>query len=103
MATESSNSVVRNAVAAARNAPDWLGAGAWLAGAQLSEAVRRKNEEAKRRARGEVGHAVRDLRSSLPLFGGLVRTGDTVNGYPADDAVRAVQGAVDALSRIFGV
>jgi hypothetical protein len=104
MAAESSNPIVRNAVAAtARNAPDWLGAGAWLAGAQLSEAVRRKNEEAKRRARGEVGHAVRDLRSSLPLFGGLIRTGDTVNGYPADDAVRAVQGAVDALSRIFGV
>lgn len=103
MATESSNSVVRNAVAAtARNAPDWLGAGAWLAGAQLSEAVRKKNEEAKRRARGEVGHAVRDLRASLPLFGGLVRTGDTVNGFPADDAARAVQGAVDALSRIFG-
>lgn len=103
MAAVSSNPVVRNAVDAARNVPDWLGAAAFLAGAQLSEAVRKRNEEAKRRARGEVGHAVRDLRSSLPLFGGLVRTGDTVNGFPADDAVRAVQSAVDALSRIFGV
>lgn len=103
MAAESSNPVVRNAVSAARNAPDWIGAGAFLAGAALSEAVRKRNEEAKRRARGEVGHAVRDLRSSLPLFGGLVRTGDTVNGFPADDAVRTVQSAVDALSRIFGV
>ena len=103
MAERSSNPVVRNAVEAARNAPDWLGAAAWLAGAQLSEAVRKRNEEAKRKARGEVGHAVRDLRASLPLFGGLVRTGDNVNGFPADDAVRAVQGAVDALSRIFGV
>lgn len=103
MAIRSSNPVVRNAVAAtARNAPDWLGAAAWLAGAQLSEAQKRKNEEAKRRAKGEVGHAVRDLRGALPLFGDLMRTGDTVNGFPADDAARAVQGAVDALSRIFG-
>lgn len=103
MAIHSTNTTVRNALAAARNAPDWTMAAAWAAGAALSEAQRRKNEEAKRRARGEVGHAVRDLRASLPLFGGIVRTGDTVNGFPADDAAKAVQGAVDALSRIFGV
>lgn len=103
MAIRSGNRIVANALAAARNSPDWLGAAAWLAGAELSQAQIRRREEAKRRARGEVGHAVRDLRSSLPLFGGLVRAGDTVNGYPADDAARAVQGAVDALSRIFGV
>lgn len=103
MAAASSNPVVRNALAAARNAPDWLGAGAFLAGAALSEAQRRKNEEAKRRARGEVGHAVRDLRSTMPLLGGLARMGDSVNGVPADDAVQTVRFAVDALSRLFGV
>lgn len=102
MAARSSNPVVRNALAA-RNAPDWLGAAAFLAGARLSEAQRRKNEEAKRRARGEVGHAVRDLRATMPLLGGLARMGDSVNGVPADDAVMAVRSAVDALSRMFGV
>lgn len=102
MAIRSSNPVVRNAVAA-RNAPDWIGAAAWIAGAQLSEAQKRKNEEAKRRAKGEVGHAVRDLRGALPLFGDLMRTGDTVNGYPADMAEQTVRGAVDALVRLFGL
>ena len=103
MAIHSTNPTVRNAMAAARNAPDWTMAAAWAAGAALSEAQRRKNEEAKRRARGEVGHAVRDLRGSLSLFGELARTGDTVNGVPAADAARTVGWAVDALSRLFGV
>lgn len=109
MAIRSSNPVVRKALAAfppprgtACNAPDWTGAAAWLAGAALSKAQRKRNEEAKRRARGEVGHAVRDLRGAMPLFGDLMRTGDTVNGVPADVAARTVQGAVDALARIFG-
>jgi hypothetical protein len=89
--------------AANASGPDWIGAGAVAAGFALSEAVKRRNEEAKRRARGEVGSAVRDLRSALPLFDALIGTGDTVNGYPADVAMRTVRDSVGLLSRMFGV
>ena len=103
MPVSSSNPVVKNALAA-RDAPaDRVGAGAFLAGAHLSAAVRRRNEEIKRRARGEVGSAVRDLRSAMPLFDSLMRTGDSVNGYPADVAMKSVRDSVSVLSRLFGV
>jgi hypothetical protein len=101
-AVKSTNPVVRNALAANAD-PDWVGASAVLAGFALSDDVRKKREEAKRRARGEVGHAVRDLKDAMPLFDILMRTGDTVNGYPADVAAKTVRESVGILSRIFGV
>ena len=43
------------------------------------------------------------LKDAMPLFDILMRTGDTVNGYPADVAAKTVRESVGILSRIFGV
>lgn len=106
MAFLPANPVVANALSAARVRNDgWgtVGAAAFLAGMETSDALRKKNEDRRRRATGEIGHAVRDLRGSLSILDALAQTGGTVNGYPADVAMKAVRDSANILSRLFGV
>lgn len=100
--SECTNTIVRNAVMA-HNAPDWGSAAAWLAGGALSDAQRRKNEEAKRKAETGIGQAVRGLRGSASIFDMLSRSGGNVNGVPADVAAAKVQESIGILAKFFGV